>query len=66
MLIRPEPIQCPKCDHHCVVKVNETKYVCLNCRWFRNVRDGLDSASPFSVFIAIFVLVFLLVLLTGI
>ena len=51
-------LECPRCRSHNIVSRGESRYVCLNCRWERDVdRDWGDGPPLFFVFIAVFTLV---------
>ncbi|MEO0984379.1 MAG: hypothetical protein AAFY20_02400 [Cyanobacteria bacterium J06639_14] len=56
----PHHLECPRCKHHTVVLQGESRYVCLNCGWWRDI-DGWNI----PIFPILMVLVIFLVILLG-
>ncbi|MGB7088382.1 MAG: hypothetical protein WBD47_22695 [Phormidesmis sp.] len=56
-------LECPRCGHHSIVTHGESRYVCLNCHWQRDVDGGWgDGPPPFLVLLAI---AFIIIVLTA-
>ncbi len=58
--LHPHHIACPNCGQHTVVVKDENHFVCLNCRWSRNISRG---SGFFEIFIITIVIVVLLSML---
>ena len=57
-------LECPRCHSHNIVSRGEGRYVCLNCRWERNLdNDWGFGPPPFFVIMAIGI--FLMVVFLG-
>jgi|688.fasta_scaffold03316_17 transposase-like protein len=59
----PHRLECPHCGLRTVVTRTQHHYICLNCRWERNVsRGGPPTMGDFLLFI---VTLFLVVWILG-
>ena len=54
-------VECPRCHHHTIVLQGESRYVCLNCRWTRDISSGQKSV-PIGVLLAVAILLLVIVL----
>lgn len=54
-------LECPRCHQHNIVSHGESRYVCLNCGWERDVANRWGDGPPsFLVFLALGFLIFML------
>lgn len=56
-------LECPRCGRHNIVRRGEDLFICLNCRWERDIsrhRTGEDGPFPFLIILAIVTVIFII------
>ncbi|MEO1147585.1 MAG: hypothetical protein AAFY26_18540 [Cyanobacteria bacterium J06638_22] len=61
----PHHLECPRCGTHTVVMYGETKYVCLNCNWQRDLNHIQWNDFPIVLAAIVTTLILLLFMLPG-
>lgn len=61
----PHHLECPRCGKHTVVVRGETRYVCLNCNWWRDLNQTQWDDFPILLATIITTLMILLALMPG-
>ncbi|MGJ3253852.1 MAG: hypothetical protein ACFE0J_22370 [Elainellaceae cyanobacterium] len=56
----PHHLECPRCGKHTIVIQGDSRYVCLNCSWRRDITDDAGPLQVITTLVLVVLLLFIL------